>query len=104
MADDMSKMAESLMMHLDEKRDLHVEQVHHKHMKLEERHLAWDLKVRNAHEEWEHALYLAEQDHTNKLEVMDHQLENTKLEIELARARWEEEEAWIRRIAMEKGL
>jgi hypothetical protein len=40
MADDMSKMAESLMMHLDEKRDLHVEQVHHKHMKLEERHLA----------------------------------------------------------------
>ena len=104
MADQMSKTAESLMMHLDEKRELRAEQERHKRMKLEDRHLARDLKVRNAREEREHALRLAEQDHTHKLEMMDHQLENTRLEIELARARREEEEARIRRIAMEKGL
>jgi len=47
---------------------------------------------------------LAEQDHLHKHELMGHQLEHIRLELELAHARQEEEEARIRHIAMERGL
>ncbi|KAG2337324.1 hypothetical protein BDR05DRAFT_1005138 [Suillus weaverae] len=62
------------------------------------------LKVRNAHDEREHAMHLAEQDHLHKCELMGHQMEHVRLELELAHAHREEEEARIRRITMERGL
>ncbi|KAG2059787.1 hypothetical protein BDR06DRAFT_1003348 [Suillus hirtellus] len=51
-----------------------------------------DLKVRNAKDEREHAMHLAKQDFMHKRDLMGQQLEQTKLELELACAHREEEE------------
>jgi len=100
----LSETAQALMQQVTEKRDGRVEHDRYKRMKLESDMWARELKMRNAHDEREHAMRLAEQDHLHKRELMGHQLEHTRLELELARARREEEEARIRRIAMERGL
>jgi len=62
-----------------------------------------DLKVRNAKDEREHAMCLAEQDFMHKCDLMGQQLEQTKLKLELACARQEEEETRIQCIAMKQG-
>jgi hypothetical protein len=73
-------------------------------MKLERDIWSRDLKIRDARDEREHMMRLAEQDFVHKRDLMDQQMEKTKLELELARARREEEEMRIRRIAMERGM
>ncbi|KAG1835389.1 hypothetical protein DFJ58DRAFT_735543 [Suillus subalutaceus] len=97
----LSETAQALIQQVGEKRDGRVEHDRYKRLKLESDMWARELKVRNAHNEREHAMRLAEQDHLHKRELMGHQLEHAKLELELARARQEEEEARIRCIAMD---
>lgn len=48
-------------------------------------------------------MHLAEQDFMHKCDLMGQQLEQTKLELELACAHREEEEMRIQHIAMEQG-
>jgi hypothetical protein len=100
----LSETAQALIQQVSEKRDGHVEHEHYKRMKLESDMWARELKVRNAHDEREHAMRLAEQDHLHKHELMGHQMEHVRLELELTCARREEEEARIQRITMEQGL
>ncbi|KAG1908667.1 uncharacterized protein F5891DRAFT_1180202 [Suillus fuscotomentosus] len=99
----LSETAQVLIQQVGEKRDGRVKHDCYKRMKLESDMWAKELKVRNAHDEREHTLRLAEQDHLHKRELMGHQLEDARLELELACAR-REEEARIWHIAMERGL
>ncbi|KAG1728138.1 hypothetical protein EDD22DRAFT_853307 [Suillus occidentalis] len=103
-AERLSETAQVLIQQVSEKCDGCVEHKCYKRMKLESDMWARELKVRNAHDEREHAMRLAEQDHLHKRELMGHQMEHVRLELELAHARQEEEEARIRRITMERGL
>jgi hypothetical protein len=100
----MSQTAESLMLHLDSKREGRAEHERFKRMKLESEVWARDLKVCSARDEREHAMRLAQQDHIQQQERINQQMEFAKIELELSRARREEEEARIRRIAMERGF
>ncbi|KAG1855182.1 hypothetical protein DFJ58DRAFT_727621 [Suillus subalutaceus] len=99
-----SETAQPLIQQVGEKHNGRVEHDCYKRLKLESDMWARELKVRNAHDEREHAMCLAEQDHLHKHELMGHQLEHAKLELELARACREEEEARIWCIAMEQNL
>ncbi|KAG2335706.1 hypothetical protein BDR05DRAFT_1006541 [Suillus weaverae] len=103
-AEQLSETAWALIQQVSEKRDGRVEHKRYKRMKLESDMWARELKVCNAHDEREHAMRLTEQDHLHKRELMGHQMEHVRLELELAHARREEEEARIRRITMEWGL
>jgi hypothetical protein len=100
----LSETVQALMQQVTKKCDGRVKHDRYKRMKLESDMWARELKMHNAHDEREHAMCLAEQDHLHKCELMGHQLEHTRLELELARARQEEEEARIQHIAMEWGL
>jgi hypothetical protein len=99
----MAQTAQSLMLHLDSKREGRAEHEHFKRMKLESEIWARDLRAHSAHDEWEHALRLAEQDHIHHQERINQQMEFARIELELSRAH-REEEARIHRIAMECGL
>ncbi|KAG1840990.1 hypothetical protein F4604DRAFT_1939718 [Suillus subluteus] len=100
----MSQTADSLMKHLESKREGRAEQESYKRMKLQGNIWARDLKARSARDEREHVMHLAEQDHLHQQERMTQQIEFARLELELSRARREEEEAQIHRIALERGL
>ncbi|KAG2047599.1 hypothetical protein BDR06DRAFT_1029586 [Suillus hirtellus] len=102
-ADRMSQMADSIMTHLNNKREDRVEHEHYKRMKLETEIWACDLKARSARDEQEHAMRLSDQDHQHQQERMTQQMEFARIEIELSHAHWEEE-AQIHRIALEHGL
>jgi hypothetical protein len=97
----MLQTAESLMLHLNSKYEGHAKHEHFKRMKLKSEVWACDLKVRS---EQEHAMCLAQQDHIQQQERINQQMKFAKIELELSCAHREEEEAWIRRIAMEHGL
>ena len=100
----LSDTATLIMQQLNEKRDLRAEQDRYKRMKLESDIYTRDLKARTARDEREHAMRLAQQEHAHEREIGDQRMEQMKLEIELSRARREEEEVRIRRIMLEKDL
>jgi hypothetical protein len=79
----LSETVQALMQQVTENCDGHVEHNCYKQMKLESDMWARELKMHNAHDEREHAMRLTEQDHLHKHELMGHQLEHTRLELEL---------------------
>ncbi|KAG1848346.1 hypothetical protein C8R48DRAFT_778855 [Suillus tomentosus] len=95
-ADRMSQTTDSLMTHLNSKHEDCVEHEHYKRMKLETE--IW------ARDEREHVMRLSDQDHQHQQERMTQQMEFARIEIELSHACREEEEARIRRIALERSL
>ncbi|KAG1869881.1 hypothetical protein F4604DRAFT_1926666 [Suillus subluteus] len=73
----MSQMAESLMVYLDGKCKGHVKHECYKHMKLESKVWAHDLKAHSAHDEREHAMHLTEQDHLHQQRRIVQKMDNT---------------------------
>ncbi|KAG2136464.1 hypothetical protein DEU56DRAFT_756364 [Suillus clintonianus] len=100
----LSDTAQVLIQSISEKRGDCAENDCLKRMKIDYNIWSRDVKVCNAHSECEHSMRLTEQDFMHKHDLMGHQLEQTKLELELACAHRDEEEARIQQITMERGM